>query len=1022
MKRKKIILIASLCAVLVVALTLSLLGKFVFGWFDKKETPYVPPTLEEGEAYYYFAGSMFRDVVLMYPQMTREDIGLIRVRNAKGENYFFYHEQEGLSDYFLLGNSSDDKFTDSDIYYPPIIGEWGGTFDYTTLYDDSSTLPAMLAAVGAVRIGERLRPADGNFSEEWLSHYGLAEADDPAYFEIVPYLRDANGNYIYTDGTDGVTIGHDPDNGKYYLLEKAEDGSYTKGEVYTGDTTRLKPLQDTSGIRRVYVGHQTVDDTGYYMRLEGRNTVYTTANASVSDVVNRNVGYYVAPRAVTKAESNYSYQISPNISVYQGKYSRDLETVITAAMSLGLNISDMWVSGGGNGLHVRDWFLQADLGAEDYAAFLEAFLGATIGTADGPTVRDILVSSRRFTEIGSTVRYQITEIRGYYDAQTHAYHDAAYATARSRTVTSGDQLVVSYRLDDGEEDYVGLLDLGQENLRNTFSILLGQPFGTVSGAPLTVEVRYGEGTSFETGEDTLGLIEITAITDRLTGADVAVAGAGCNVTLRFYRKHGESYTESESVTLRLPTAEFEWSDGEWLDLNGAGQSVTILRALGELVRGKGVSSFETGSAPETTVSYAVEFLSDFALYQGVKVSYVNRYEEVITFGFDNRSNVFFGSSRYAIKSPESRTLYGLDATMALAVMRVFEDLKGDETVALGLDAAAIEQYGLYAYRVYYEMPFDCYSVVRADDGEDYFYKSKIGYELFISEKQEDGSRYVGSTQFDNVVKFKEGELFDFAEWSFEERWAQSNLLLVSYEDLRSLVIDLNFSDGGDYSHIWAFDTAVDRAYQYETRYLENGVEKVSYTTGSRLYASLVDGGAHTGRLTAEQLRKILQYDDGTDPSARTGAGKQVYGSNGYYQQLRNAYRALDEIYGNRTDKDKPQYYDGATYFQTLLQIMNTTYYFGNVADELSDEDVTALMADDRANVMTFAFTMRDANNDLTHYTIRFYTYSQHTLVSLTNEDTGVETHDFYIQTREVYKIADAVVALTKGENIDNNRY
>ena len=65
MKRKKIILIASLCAVLVVALTLSLLGKFVFGWFDKKETPYVPPTLEEGEAYYYFAGSMFRDVVLM---------------------------------------------------------------------------------------------------------------------------------------------------------------------------------------------------------------------------------------------------------------------------------------------------------------------------------------------------------------------------------------------------------------------------------------------------------------------------------------------------------------------------------------------------------------------------------------------------------------------------------------------------------------------------------------------------------------------------------------------------------------------------------------------------------------------------------------------------------------------------------------------------------------------------------------------------------------------------------------------
>ena len=129
MKRKKIILIVSLCAVFAVALTLSLLGRFVFGWFDKKETPYVPPTLEEGEAYYYFAGGTFRDVVLMYPQISRDDIGLIRVHNTKGENYFFYHEQEGTSSYFLLGSSKDDRFTDTDIYYPPILGEWSGAFD-----------------------------------------------------------------------------------------------------------------------------------------------------------------------------------------------------------------------------------------------------------------------------------------------------------------------------------------------------------------------------------------------------------------------------------------------------------------------------------------------------------------------------------------------------------------------------------------------------------------------------------------------------------------------------------------------------------------------------------------------------------------------------------------------------------------------------------------------------------------------------------------------------------------------------
>ena len=106
--------------------------------------------------------------------------------------------------------------------------------------------------------------------------------------------------------------------------------------------------------------------------------------------------------------------------------------------------------------------------------------------------------------------------------------------------------------------------------------------------------------------------------------------------------------------------------------------------------------------------------------------------------------------------------------------------------------------------------------------------------------------------------------------------------------------------------------------------------------------------------------------------------------------------------------------------------MNTTYYFGNVGDELTEGEIADLMADPKANVMTFAFTMRDADNKKTYYTIRFYTYSQHTLVRLTTEnaqgDTLAEARDFYIQTREVRKIANAVVALTRGETIDNNRY
>lgn len=1016
MKRKRIILIVSLCAVFVVALTLSLLGKFVFGWFDEKETPYVPPVLEDGEAYYYFAGGTFRDVVLMYPQLSRDDIGLIRVHNTKGENYFFYHEQSGASSYFLLGSSKNDRFTDTDIYYPPILGEWSGAFDYATLYDDESTMPMLLAAVGAVRIGERLRPEDGNFSDEWLSHYGLAVTDNPAYFEIVPYLRDGSGKYIYTDGTEGAMIGYG-DDGKFYRLTKNEDGSYTRGALFEGNVADLKPQQDPAGIRRVYVGSRTVDDTGYYMRLEGRNTVYTTTTASVSDVVNRNVGYYVAPRLVTKAESNYSYQITPNLSVYRGHRVDEIGAAITELMSLGLNVSDLWVGGGGGGLHIRDQFLQADLTDADFAAFLDAFRGAGIGDT-----RDVLVRANSLAEIGGTVSYRITGIPGFYDAATHRYHDAA--SAGGRTVSKDDTIVVSYRRGDDTTDYVGLIDLTLPELpvavRTDFT---GRSFGTVGGEGISFRITYDDSTEYATETVTVGLVEISAIIDRATGETADKAAPGCDVTLRFYRRRGENYTESESVTLRLPTKEETDDDDRWLELNGQGQSVAVLRLFAELVTGRGVTVFDNGTAPEREVTYAVEYVGDFSLYLGATATYGNAYEETLTFGYNNRSNAFFGSSRFQIKSPENRTLYGLDSAMAISVLREFQDMVGDETVALGLDAGTMEKYGLYAYRVYYEMPFDCYTVTRKNDIVDYFHKTKIGYELFISEKQEDGSRYVASTQFDNVVKVKEGVKFDFAEWDFTEHWAQSNLLLVSYEDLRSLVVDLNFSDGGDYSRIWAFDTAVDRAYRYSTTYLENGVEKVSYTTGSRLYASLVDGGAHRDGLTSEQLRAVLRYTSDRDKNAVTCPGKLVLDTEtGRYQQLAVDFRALDEIYGNRTSAAKPQYYDGATNFQTMLQIMNTTYYFGNVADELTDAEVAALVADPRANVMTLAFTMRDGDNRETRYTIRFYTYSQHTLVSITDDATGAETHDFYIQTREVYKIAEAVVALTKGTEVDNNRY
>lgn len=1033
MKRKKLILILALSAVFVLALLIALLGKFVFGWFDgAEEEPYVPPTLEEGEAYYYFANTQVRDVILMYPQLERSDIVTVRVHNTRGENYFFYHNIVGSDNYFVLGECEDETWDvrDDNIYYPSIIGAFGGAFDYTSLYDDTSTLPAMLAAVGAVRIGERLRPEDGNYSEEWLSHYGLSETDDPAYFEIITYLRDKNGNYIYTDGEENL-IGKDPDNGKYYYLVYQEElATYAKGEEYNGSTAILVPRADTENVRRVYVGYPTVDDTGYYLRLEGRNTVYTTTTALLSDVVDRGVGYYVAPRSVTAAESSYANQISPNLSIYHGKYSENAETVISALMSVGLSIEDLWQvdTDGGVDQHRSDLFRQIDLAAEGCdPAFLAAFVGAHVGDT-----RDILIKTNNLADPGEQISYEIERIDGVMDGNTYVTAE----DAPGRTVRAGDTLIVTYRIGGGQI-WKGLLDLTDPYLPVWVpEALTGKPLGDLE-TNVRIDMAYTAENAAQY-EVTLGLLSITAITDSEGYAKERV-GYKSAVTLRFCLKHGDTMLgESEEITLYLPSEEAYDNDDAWTLLNGEGNTVAVMRAVADLAWGRSLGEWdEAGGAPETGISYPIEVLSDFTMYRGAKADYVNAYEEEISFGFSNTTSVYFGSSRYAITGPGERALYGLDAEASLAALRVFEDLTGDETVALGLDDETIRRYGLYAYRIVYDLPFDCYSVTDEDDNQSYYYKSTIRYELFVSEKQPDGSRYVGSTLYDNVVKYRDGSTLDFVEWTFEETWVQNNLLLISYRDLRSIVFDLHFdeADGSDFNHIWAFDASVDRHYLYKNEYYLNGELKTEYSEGARLYTALVDGGAHDGMKSYAALKGLLfykKYTNNEDYSKleealqlKTRAGRLVHtfsDKERFVEELLGDYRDLDEIYGLENSDGTKTATDSETYVQTLLQIMNLTRFFGNASDELTEEEITALLSDEDACVMTVALTLRDESNKNYGYTLRFYSYSLHSLVSITDEATGRETHHFYIQTREVAKIAQAVVALTRGEKIDIDRY
>lgn len=1031
MKKKQIIILSVFAALFVLLLTLSLLGKFAWGWFDEKEkTPYVPPTLEEGEAYYYVGTSQVKDVVLMYPQITRADLAQVRVHNSKGENYFFYHTLLGNLNYFSLGECDHDdwEWTADDLYYPSILQSYVGAFDYTSLYDDTSTLPAMLAAVGTVMIDERIKPEDGVFSQEFLSRYGLSRADNPAYFELVMYLRDDRGNYLFASTRSDVDslVGFDSDSGKYYII--TEEG--TRGEEYTYGADTLTPAVDVDNTYRVYVGQQTIDDTGYYLYFEGRNVVYTVQGGYLSDVVGRNMGYYVAPRLVTQAESAYANQLSPFISIHNGQVSYHTSKEVTGSMSVGLASDRVWTVDSDNTTNTwnvtnEDQFHLIDLRDTKTNA---AFMAALVGNHVGDTV-DIVIPSPNLSQVGKTETYYIRQVAGIVT-------EDGYDTTPGTVVGAGDKLLLYYAGDrrDASGGLVaipGYLDLSDSRLSQAhLDALIGLEVG--KEYPLSNEGVKLEFTYDATAEMYRIQVQIETI-DAIKDGDGNKQNTityGSTVTMTYIFVEDGVRVGEYTNTLTIPKEEDFQKDEKWVEMGYDASQIYTLRTLFQGILGKAVGSYvdkNGASSLVVPVDYPQEVICDFTLYGDAKIEFVTAYEEIITFGHTNERDVFHGTSAYRIQSPADKSLYGIDANSALKVLQYFENLKGSQTVALGVDTDTMREYGLFAYKLTYELPFDCYTVDTSDGKTNYYHKSSITFNLYISEKAKDGSRYVGSDQYDLVAKVEDGSIFDFVEWGFYSHWMQNALLMVHFQDLRGMVFDLNFTEE-EYNHLWGFEVNVDRNYPHavDETYVD-GKPVVTYEYLTKLYASLVDGGKGNGNMTYDEMRAIFEYEQytNTDDYSKIPYESQLHISPSRYIQtisdtlryvtdLKNG-RDLDEIYGHQktyvTDEE-----DGTYSLRKLLFLLNSICYYGEVADDLTQEEQQEVLAGEYT--MALALTLSDESGKQYGYTLRFYNYSGHSLVSITDERAGTTTSLFYIQSRDVMKVAQIVADLAQGNLID----
>ncbi len=154
-----------------------------------------------------------------------------------------------------------------------------------------------------------------------------------------------------------------------------------------------------------------------------------------------------------------------------------------------------------------------------------------------------------------------------------------------------------------------------------------------------------------------------------------------------------------------------------------------------------------------------------------------------------RDSFLFGTS-YAITAPSSMLPYVPNTGYYMDVLESLGTMEGLRTVSLGLTAEKIEEYGLTAHRVYYEFPTS-YKEDPKNEG-DYIFETFMRNELYISERTENGTYYVGSLLHDVIAEVS-GEKLAFVEAPISS-WFADEMFLIKNTDVKKLVFSFTYRD------------------------------------------------------------------------------------------------------------------------------------------------------------------------------------------------------------------------------------
>ena len=873
----------------------------------------------------------------LFPPLVMSQINRVSIDNLEDKGKYSFMRYGEKQEYYLFYDDGTGKETP----YLPFISTVDSYFSYSSLLatealgsTNVSLIYNLTTAVGNVRFSERLPLLEEEAEREsQLKTYGLS------------------------------------------------DGEYKTVSIWFA---RDKDSENEKITLRI--GAPVITGTGYYLMIEGRDYIYAAATAAL-DICMNPYTYYIAPRLTAAGISSdpvYMPYLTPKFKHWKNTWVREAGRVVTEGARVivhgvqhtpvSLDPKDpTLVPDGYIYSDARDIsFHLANLTGAEYTRLKNVLVGRAIGDYSDAPLLVTMLGGGRVISLGEN-----TDLAYEYRIQKVESALTDSGERETGTVSEDTLLKVTYDLylDGVKKNPVPLhsvIDITEKEESaiplDAREALRGATLGEVLDTPVVFTVLYTKDNTRVTKTE-LYLENILAIYDQ-NGKSLDKITENAIVTYRYYYvidgKKQESVTDSFNMKL---------------DAEGTGNDVR------DKFLGLSMGKLDAPMLLNSKVEYE-EIFRDFVMYELTEICYFIERECIVDFSYiqiASERDPFYSESLYQNFTPGKNKLYSLNSGTCETVAQIFggmgantsstTGLVGNKTVAVGLTPEVMEEYGLYAHTVYYELPRGLITLDSEDENtEDFDWHEVLGFTLYISDEK-DGIRYVGSDLYDVVVEIS-AENFVFVEYDFVTFWARRQLVLVDVNEIAK--IDLTF-DMSDLSGKLSFATSI------REHALEAG------GTYKELLVNMTPSAGFTNQWIEEYLSK----------------------TNGTYLPLNSYY---DYVNGTK-DMEFGNDYAGAGYYKEVIQMLFFTTYLG-----LLEEGEGETVATSDKPIFKMRITLREG---VLPYVYEFYRVDDRRVaVRMYKEweegtpSGGEEVCDFYISTYAMKKVINGFLALSRGDVID----